>query len=141
MTCEHNFVSRKSSRHNIGCGFNIYWSDITNLESGIELYVKRCKHFVAKKFYEYFGGGQKKLEMGSFVPRMERSANEARGDPIQMLEVQCAAYRVYAESLQNHDRSDMGNISLKVNWARRRVEGELIAAHKVNETWAGINIC
>ena len=39
-----------------------------------------------------------------------------------------------------NDRSDVGNISLKVNWARRRVQGKLIAAHKVNETWAGINI-
>ena len=32
------------------------------------------------------------------------------------------------------------NNNLKVNWVRRRVQGELIAAYKVNETWTGINI-
>ena len=46
----------------------------------------------------------------------------------------------YFVHVKNNDRSDMGNINLKVNWARRRVQGELIATHKVNETWAGINI-
>ena len=101
VSCEFNFITRKSSRVNSGGGLQIYWNDIVDLQSGIELYVKREKHFVAKDFYAYFGGTQNKMQIDTVVPQMERLSNEVRGDPLQMLEVQCAAYRAYSQILHN----------------------------------------
>eukprot|EP00816_Leptocylindrus_hargravesii_P012787 CAMPEP_0196825686 /NCGR_PEP_ID=MMETSP1362-20130617/93202_1 /TAXON_ID=163516 /ORGANISM="Leptocylindrus danicus, Strain CCMP1856" /LENGTH=505 /DNA_ID=CAMNT_0042206163 /DNA_START=1336 /DNA_END=2850 /DNA_ORIENTATION=+ len=41
------------------------------------------------------------MQIDTVVPQMERLSNEVRGDPLQMLEVQCAAYRAYSQILHN----------------------------------------
>ena len=111
VSCDHRFVNRTSSRINVGGGLQIYWNDILDLKSGIELYVKREKHFVGKDFLSYFGGTGNKTQIDSVIPQMERMSDEARGDPLQMLEVQCSAYQVYYGILNNQIRELRRNLA------------------------------